>query len=107
MEHSLEANWRRNQLKAAVPPKRAREEEELQTNKTMEDLTETRDKFDRVRKTLARTREDQDMGKRLIKDCNKKQGEEIEHLRMAYKEQSILVCWLVGLSSVPTLYNPR
>ena len=53
----------------------------------MEDLNETRDEMDRVRKTLARTQEGRDMWRRLIEDCNKMQGEEIECLRQEYKEQ--------------------
>ena len=52
-------------------------EEEVQTNETMKHLNETKDKLDRVRKTLIRTEEDRDMGRRIIEDCNKKHGEEI------------------------------
>ena len=84
-----EAALSSSQLKAAVPDNRTRAEEEVQTSRTMEDLTETRDELDRVlKKTFARTQEDRDMWKRLFEDCNKTQGEEIERLRKEYKEQS-------------------
>ena len=43
----------------------------------MKDLTETKDELDRVKETSLRTEEDRDMWRRLFKDCNKKQGEEI------------------------------
>ena len=55
-----------SKLKAAVPAKRAREEEELQTNQTMEGLNEMRHQLDRVRETLARVEEDRDMWRRLF-----------------------------------------
>ena len=41
-----------SKLKAAAPAKRAGVDEEVQTNETMEDLSEKRDDLDRVRKTL-------------------------------------------------------
>ena len=84
-----------SQLRAAVPPKRARVEEEVQTNETMrdfngtiEELEKTRMKLDEMTKTMPSTEEDRDMWKRLFEDCNKKQGEEIEHLRREYKDRS-------------------
>ena len=77
-----------SQLRAAVPTKRARVEEEVQMNETLIDLNETKDELERVRKTLLRTEEDPDMWKSLFKDCNTKRGEEIERLRQEYKERS-------------------
>ena len=77
-----------SQLRAAVPPKRARVEEEIQTNETMQDLNGTIEKLEKTRreldemtKTMLSTEEDRDMWKRLFEDCKKKQGEEIERLR--------------------------
>ena len=43
----------------------------------MKDLTETKDEPERVKETSLRTEEDRNMWRRLFKDCNKKQGEEI------------------------------
>ena len=71
-----------------MPPKRARVEEEVQTNKTMqelngtvEELEKTRMELDEITKTILSTEENRDMWKKLFEDCNKKQGEEIERLR--------------------------
>ena len=50
-----EAALSSSQLRAAVPPKRVRVEEEVQTNETMQDLqelSETKRELDRVTKTL-------------------------------------------------------
>ena len=69
-----------SQLKTAVPPKRAKVEEEVQTNETMQDLNEAKKELERVTKTLLSIEEDRDMWKILFKDCNVKQGEEIERL---------------------------
>ena len=87
-EMSSKAASSSSQLKAAVPAKRARVEEELQTSETMEGLNETRYKLYRVRKTSARTKKNTDMWRRLFEDGNKKEGEEMERLRQVYKEQS-------------------
>ena len=43
-----------SQLRAAVPPKRARVEEEVKTIETMRDLNETKEELERMRKTLLR-----------------------------------------------------
>ena len=83
---SSEAASSSSLFKAAVPAKRARVEDEIETNETMEGLNETRDEPDRVRKTLARFQED--MWRRLFEDCNNNQGEVIERLRQEYNEQS-------------------
>ena len=69
-----------SQLRAAVPPKRARIEEEVQTNETMQDLKGTIEELEKTRreieemtKTMLSTEEDRDMWKRLFEDCNKKE----------------------------------
>ena len=82
-----------SQLRAAVPPKSTRVEEEALANETMQDLNGTIDELEKTRreldemtKTMLSTEEDRDMWKRLFEDCNKKQSEEIERLRREYKE---------------------
>ena len=77
-----------SQLRAAVPLKRERIEEEVQTIETMRDLNETKDELERMKKILLQTEEDRDMWRRLFEDCNKKHGEEIERLRQENKERS-------------------
>ena len=72
-EMSSEAASSSSQLRAAVPLKESRVEEKIQRNETMKDLNETKNELERMRKTLLRTEED--------RDCNKKQGEEINCLR--------------------------
>ena len=82
-EMKSEADSSSSQLRAAVPPRRARVKEQVQTNDTMQDLNgtvreleKTRIKLDYMTKTMLSTEEDRDMWKRLFEDCNKKQGEE-------------------------------
>ena len=70
-----------SQLRADVPPKRARVEEEVKTNETMQELEKTRTELDQVTKTMLREEKDRDMWERLFEVCNKKQSEEIECLR--------------------------
>ena len=77
-----------------MPPKRARVEEGVQTNETMQDLNgtieeqkKTRRGLDEITKTMLSTAEERDMWKKLFKDCNKKQGEEKKRLRREYKER--------------------
>ena len=81
-------------LKIAVS-KRAKVEQGVQTNQTMQDLDgmkneleRTRKELDEVTKPMLIAEDDRDMWKRLFEDCNKKQGEEIERLRRDYKERS-------------------
>ena len=57
-----------SQLRAAVPPKRARVEEEVQANETMQDLNGTKDELektmkelDEMTKTVLSMEEDRDM----------------------------------------------
>ena len=78
-----------------MPPKRARVEEEVQTNETMQDLNGTMQELEKTRrelvhvtKTMLSVEEYRYMWKRLFEDCNKKQSEEIERLRREYKERS-------------------
>ena len=59
----------------------------MQKNETIEQLNETKDELERVKKILLRTEEDKYMWRRLFEDCNKKQGEEIEPLRHKYTER--------------------
>ena len=66
-------------LRAAVPPNRAKVEEKVQTDQTMQDLDgmkheleRTRKELDEMTKSLLTTEEDRDMWKRLLEDCNKK-----------------------------------
>ena len=69
-----EAALSSSQLKIAEPTKRARVEEEVQTNENMEDLNETRDVLDRVRKALARTEEDRDMWGDCLRTATRSKG---------------------------------
>ena len=102
-------------LRAAVPPKRAKVEQGVQTNQTMQDLDgmkdeleRTRKELDEVTKTMLITKEDRDMWKKLFEDCNKKQGEEIERLRRDYKERSERVALTTAVEKViPARSIPR
>ena len=42
----------RSQMRAAVPPKRARVEEEVQTNETLQDLNGTIEELEKIRREL-------------------------------------------------------
>ena len=93
-EVNSEAASSSSQLRVAVPPKRARVEEEVQTNETLQDhdgskeeLEKTRRELDENTKTMLSTEEERDMWKRLFEDRIKKQVEEIEHLKREYKER--------------------
>ena len=57
-------------------------------NGAVEELEKTRRVLEEMTKTMLSTEEDRGMWKRLFKDCNKKQCEEIERLRREYKERS-------------------
>ena len=105
-----------SQLRAAVPPKRAKGERGVQTNRTMQDLDGMKDELKKIRKeldemtkTMLSTEEDKYMWKRLFEDCNKKQGEEIERLRRDYKERMALttaVERVIPARSVPLGQSP-
>ena len=83
-----------SQLRAAVPPKRAKVDEGVQPNETMQDpngtteeLEKTRREMDEMTKTMLSIEEERGKWKKLFEDCNKKQGEEIERLGREYKQQ--------------------
>ena len=93
-EMNSEAASYSSPLRIAVPPKRARVEQGVQTNQAMQDLDGMKNELERTRKELDEmtkamliTEDDRDMWKRLFEDCNQKQGEEIERLRRDYKER--------------------
>ena len=114
-EMNSEAASSGSPLRAAVPPKRAKVEQGVQTNQTMQDLDgmkdeleRTRKELDEVTKTMLITKEDRDMWKKLFEDCNKKQGEEIERLRRDYKEKSERVALTTSVEKViPARSIPR
>ena len=102
-------------LRIAVPPKRARVEQRVQTNQIMQDLDGMKDELERSRKelnevtkTMLITEDDRDMWKRLLKDCNKKQGQEIERLRQDYKERSERMALTTAVEkAIPARSIPR
>ena len=96
-EMNSEAASSSPQLRAAVPPKRAKVEQGVQTNRTRQDLDRVEDELERTRKELDEMtkpmlsmKEDRDLLKRLCEDCNRKQSEEIERLRLDYEERTEL-----------------
>ena len=96
-EMNSEAASSSSPLRAAVPPKRAKVEQKVQTNQTMQDLDvikneleRTKRELDEMTKNMLSTEEDRDMWKRLFEDCSKKQSEETERLRRNYKERMAL-----------------
>ena len=106
-EMNSEAASSKSQLRAAVPPKRARVEEEVQLNETMKDLNgtteeleKTRRELDEMTKTMLCIEEDRDTWKKVFEDCNKKQGEEIERLRREYKQRSQLLSLTTAVEKV-------
>ena len=104
-----------SQLRVPVPPKRARVEEEVQTNETMQDLNgtieeleTTRKELDEMTNTMLTIEEDRDMWKKLFEDCNKKQSEEIERLMREYKQRSERLSLTAAVEKViPTDRTPR
>ena len=94
-EMNSEATSSGSPLRAAVPPKRAKVRQKVQTNQTMQDLDEMKDELkstkkelDEMTRSMLQMEEDRDMWRKLFEDCNKKQGQEIERLRQGYKERS-------------------
>ena len=94
-EMNSEATSSGSPLRAAVPPKRAKVGQKMQTNQTMQDLDEmndelksTKKELDEMTRSMLQMEEDRDMWRKLFEDCNKKQGQEIERLRQEYKERS-------------------
>ena len=114
-EMNSEASSSSSPLRIAVPPKRARVEQGVQTNQTMQDLDgmkdeleRTRKELDEVTKTMLITEDDRYMWNKLFEDCNKKQGEEIERLRRDYKERSERVALTTALEKkIPARIIPR
>ena len=103
-------------LRAAVPPKRAKVEQKVQTKQTMQyldgikdELERTKRELDEMTKTMLSTEEDRDMWKRLFEDCSKKQSEEIERLRRDYKERMVLTAAVekvIPARSIPRGQSP-
>ena len=94
-EMNSEAASSGSPLRTAVPPKRAKVGQKVQTNQTMQDQDEMKDELestkkelDEMTKSMLKMEDDRDMWRRLFEDCNKKQGQEIERLRQDYKERS-------------------
>ena len=87
-EMNSEATSSGSPLRAAVPPKRAKVTQKVQTNQTIQDLDEmndqlrsTKKELDEMTRSMLQMEEDRDMWRKLFEDCNKKQGQEIERLR--------------------------
>ena len=83
-EMNSEATSSGSPLRAAVPPKRAKVGQKIQTNQTMQDLDEmndelksTKKELDEMTRSMLQMEEDRDMWRKLFEDCNKKQGQEI------------------------------
>ena len=114
-EMNSEAASSSSPLRIAVPPKRARVEQGIQTNQIMQDLDGMKDELERTRreldemtKTMLTIEEDRDMWKRLCEDCNKNQGEETERLRRDYKERSERLALTTAVEKViPARSIPR
>ena len=94
-EMNSEATSSGSPLRAAVPPKRAKVGQKVQTNQTMqgldemnEELKSTKKELDEMTRSMLQMEEDREMWRKLFEDCNKKQGQEIERLRQEYKERS-------------------
>ena len=114
-EMNSEAASSGSPLRAAVPPKRMKEGQKVQTNQTMQDLDEmndelksTKKELDETTKSILQMEEDRDMWRKLFEDCNKKQGQEIERLRQDYKEQSEQMALTTAVEKViPARNIPR
>ena len=114
-EMNSEAAASSSHLRAAVPPKRAKVEEEVQTNEIMQDLSGTKEELEKTRKELDEmtktklsTEEERDMRKKLFEDCKKKQSEETELLRREYKERSERLALTRAVEkAIPTRNTPR
>ena len=106
-EMNSEATSSGSSLRAAVPPKRAKVAQKVQTNQTMQDLDEmndelksTKKELDEMTRSMLQMEEDRDMWRKLFEDCNKKQGQEIERLRQEYKERSEQVALTTAVEKV-------
>ena len=104
-----------SQLREAVPSKRARVEEEVQTKESMQDLNGTIEEVEKIRrelddmtKTMLTMEEDINTRKSQFEDCNMKHGQEIERLRREYKERSErLTLTTAVVKVIPTRNVPR
>ena len=73
-----------------------------------DELETTRKELDEMTKAMLTIEEDWDMWRKLSEDCNKKQGEEIEHLRREYKQRSERLSLTEAIEKViPTKDFPR
>ena len=114
-EMNSEATSSGSPLRAAVPPKRAKVGQKIQTNQTMQDLDEmndelksTKKELDEMTRSMLQMEEDRDMWRKLFEDCNKKQGQEIERLWQDYKNQSEQMALTTAVEKVtPTKDIPR
>ena len=114
-EMNSEAASSGSPLRAAVPPKRAKVGQGVQTNQTMQDLDEmnvelksTKKELDEMTKSMLQMEGDRDMWRKLFEDCNKKQGKEIERLRQDYKERSEQMALTTAVEKViPARNIPR
>ena len=114
-EMNSEATSSGSPLRAAVPPKRAKVTQKVQTNQTIQDLDEmndqlrsTKKELDEMTRSMLQMEEDRDMWRKLFEDCNKKQGQEIERLRQEYKERSEQVALTTAVEKViPARDIPR
>ena len=114
-EMNSEAASSGSPLRAAVPPKRAKAEQRVQTNQTMQDLDGIKDELERTKKeldemtkTMLIAEDDRDMWKRMFEYCNKKQGQEIERLRQDYKERSERMALTTAVEkAIPARSIPR
>ena len=114
-EMNSEAASSGSPLRAAVPPKRAKVGQKVQTNQTIQDLDEmndelksTKKELDEMTKSMLQMEEDRDMWRKLFDDCNKKQGQEIERLRQDYKERSEQMALTTAVEKViPARNIPR
>ena len=71
------------------------------------ELERNRKELDEMTKTMLSTEGDRHMWKKLFKDCNKKQGEEIERLRREYKEYNGLALTTAVEGAIPARNTPR
>ena len=106
-EMNSEADSSGSPLRAAVTQKRAKVEQKVQTNQTMQELDGIKDELERTKRELdevTKTRliaeDDRGMWKRLFEYCNEKQGEEIERLMQDYKEQSERMALTMAVETV-------
>ena len=102
-------------LRAAVPPKRAKVGQKVQTKQTMQDLDgmkneleSTKRELNEMTKSMLFMEDYRDMWRRLFEVCSKKQGQEIERLRQDYKERSEQMALKTAVEkAIPARSDPR